>query len=124
MAIDTGYQGAGNGGPMHHAKRSFEEARAFGSSLSSSASKFNESLDLRGRVQRNPFGMVLAAAGIGYVLGGGLFSPLTSKMLKVGIRLALIPLVKSQLSEVASEAFGSSGIGGQAGGPTGGSSAV
>ena len=118
MAINTEFQGSANGGPIHHAKAVVEEARAFGSSLSSSASGFSDALDLRGRVQRTPFGMVLAAAGIGYVLGGGLFSPLTGRLVKVGIRLALIPLVKSQLGAVASEVMG------QAGAPKGGSSAV
>lgn len=120
MAINTGYQGTANGGPVHHAQRVVEEARAFSSSLSGSAARFNESLDLRGRVQRNPFGMVLAAAGIGYVLGGGLFSPLTGRLVKVGIRLALIPLVKSQLGEAASELMGSA-MGGQPSASQGGS---
>jgi hypothetical protein len=47
--------------------------------------------------------MVLAAAGIGYVLGGGLFSPMTSRLLKVGLRLALVPVIKSQLGVIASD---------------------
>ena len=83
MAIDTEYQGMGatdgNGKTFEHASRMVDEARAFGSSLSSQAQQFTETLDLHGRVQRNPIGMVLAAAGIGYVLGGGLFSPMTSR---------------------------------------------
>ena len=58
---------------------------------------------MRGRVQRNPIGMVLAAAGIGYVLGGGLFSPMTSRLLKIGVRLALVPVIKSQLGAMAGE---------------------
>ena len=118
MAINTGYEGRDTG-PIHHASKMVEEAKAFKSSLSDSAARFQETLDLRGRVQRNPIGMVMAAAGIGYVLGGGLFSPLTGKLVKIGVRLALIPLVKSQLGAVASEV-----LGGQAGGPSSGSSAV
>ena len=47
--------------------------------------------------------MVLAAAGIGYVLGGGLFSPLTSKIVRIGLRVALIPLVKSQFENLVGE---------------------
>ena len=99
MAIETD----SNGKTFEHASRMVDEARAFGSSLSSQAQNFSESLDLRGRVQRNPIGMVLAAAGIGYVLGGGLFSPMTSRLLKVGIRLALVPVIKSQLGAIAGE---------------------
>jgi hypothetical protein len=92
-----------NGKTFEHASRMVEEARAFGSSLSSQAQTFSESVDLRGRVQRNPIGMVLAAAGIGYVLGGGLFSPMTSRLLKIGVRLALVPVIKSQLGAMAGE---------------------
>jgi hypothetical protein len=107
VAIDTEYQGMGgtdgNGKTFEHASRMVDEARAFGSSLSNQAQQFTETLDLRGRVQRNPIGMVLAAAGIGYVLGGGLFSPMTSKLLKIGIRLALVPVIKSQLGAIAGD---------------------
>jgi hypothetical protein len=92
-----------NGKTFEHASRMVEEARAFGSSLSNQAQSFSESIDLRGRVQRNPIGMVLAAAGIGYVLGGGLFSPMTSRLLKIGVRLALVPVIKSQLGAIAGE---------------------
>lgn len=58
-------------------------------------------LDLRGRVERNPYGTLLAAAGIGYVLGGGLFTPLTAKVLRFGLKLAAIPLVKDELLGMA-----------------------
>lgn len=61
--------------------------------------------DIDGRVQRNPYGTVAAAVGIGYVLGGGIFSPLTARIvglgLRIGVRLALLPLMKDQISELA-----------------------
>ncbi len=101
MAIDTGYQ---EQGAIHHAKQVVEEARAFRDSLGHSVGQFTESVDLRGRVERNPIAMCLAAAGVGYLLGGGLFSPFTSRLFKVGLRLAIIPLVKSQLSALAGKA--------------------
>jgi hypothetical protein len=88
-------------GPFHHAKAAVEEAKAFKDALGSSVADFTSAVDLRGRVQRHPIGMVCAALGVGYVLGGGLFSPLTSRLLKIGIRLAIIPLVKSQLAAMA-----------------------
>jgi hypothetical protein len=102
MAINTEYQGLGNEqkGAFDHAKAAVDEAKAFKRAVSSSVENFSSSVDLRGRVQRHPIGMVFAALGVGYVLGGGLFSPFTSRLLKVGIRLAVIPLVKSQLSAI------------------------
>jgi ElaB/YqjD/DUF883 family membrane-anchored ribosome-binding protein len=62
-------------------------------------------LDIDGRVHRNPYGTIAAALGIGYVLGGGLFSPLTGRVvglgLRIGLRLAVLPLLKRELSELA-----------------------
>jgi len=87
-------------GAIDHAKRMAEEARAFKEAVASHAESLTRAIDLRGRVERNPIGMVLAAVGVGYVLGGGLFSPLTGRLARIGIRLALIPLVKSQLSNI------------------------
>jgi hypothetical protein len=108
MAINTGFQGTG---AMDHGKRMVEEAKAFKDAVGSQAESFSRALDLRGRVQRNPFIMVAAAAGVGYVLGGGLFSPLTGKLLKIGMRAAIIPLVKNQLAGLAGAASGVAGEG-------------
>ena len=99
MAINTEYQGGT--GAFDHAKKAVDEARAFKEAVRSQAQSFSKSVDLRGRVQRNPLSMVAAAAGIGYLLGGGLFSPLTGRLLKYGLRVALIPLLKNQLVAMA-----------------------
>ena len=60
---------------------------------------------LRGRVSRHPYGTVAAALGIGYALGGGIFTPLTSRLvrlgLRIGIRTALLPILKAEISELA-----------------------
>ncbi len=61
-------------------------------------------IDLRGRVQRHPYAMVAAALGVGYVLGGGLFSALTFRVVGLGMRLAAVPLVKNQLLGLAEAA--------------------
>ena len=112
MAINTEFQGQG---AMEHGRRMVEEARAFKDAFASQADSFSKSIDLRGRVERNPIGMVAIAAGLGYVLGGGLFSPATGKLVKIGLRVALLPLLKSQLANIA----GSSGTAGErAAGPT------
>jgi hypothetical protein len=56
-----------------------------------------ERVDL-GRVYRdNPWLVLGAAAGVGYVLGGGLFTPLTARLLRLGTRALLVPLVSSQV---------------------------
>jgi len=45
-----------------------------------------------------------AAVGVGYALGGGIFTPLTSRLLRfglrIGLRAALLPIVTEQISEL------------------------
>jgi hypothetical protein len=69
-----------------------------------SFSDISDAVDLKGRVHRNPYGTVAAAIGIGYVLGGGLFTPLTSRIvrlgLRIGLRLAVLPLLKQEVAEI------------------------
>jgi hypothetical protein len=60
-----------------------------------------EAVDLSGRVQRHPYGMVAAAIGVGYLLGGGLFTPFTGRVIRLGLRLAALPLVKDELLGMA-----------------------
>jgi hypothetical protein len=71
-----------------------------------------ETMDIQGRVSRHPYGTLAAALGIGYVLGGGLFSRLTGRILglglRLGIRLAALPLIKDELLGFA-EALGTGG---------------
>jgi hypothetical protein len=60
---------------------------------------------LQGHVSRHPYATVAAAVGIGYALGGGIFTPLTSRLLRLGVRIgirtALLPILKAELSELA-----------------------
>jgi len=63
------------------------------------------SLDIKGRTERHPYGTMLAALGVGYVLGGGLFTPLTARLVRLGLRLAAIPLVRQELRGIAASAL-------------------
>jgi hypothetical protein len=62
-------------------------------------------LNIEERVDRNPYGMMAAALGVGYVLGGGIFSPLTARILGLGMRLSLrlaaLPFIKEELMGIA-----------------------
>ena len=55
-------------------------------------------IDIEGRVERNPYGMVAGALGAGFVLGGGLFTRLTGHIagavLRLGVMAALPRLEK------------------------------
>ena len=72
-----------------------------------------ERLDIEGRVARNPYGMMAAALGVGYVLGGGLFSPLTARLvgfgMRMGLRLAAIPFLENELRGLTESVMNGSG---------------
>lgn len=62
-----------------------------------------KALDLQSRLKRNPYGMVAGALGIGFVLGGGLFTRLSAKVFGAGLRVALmvaLPSLEKQLMQV------------------------
>ncbi|MDP2307941.1 MAG: hypothetical protein Q8P18_18085 [Pseudomonadota bacterium] len=69
------------------------------------AASYVRSLDLQGRVSRNPYQTLLIAAGVGYILGGGLFSRLTVNVLRMGVKVAGLPMVQRQLLGVAEAAL-------------------
>ena len=47
-------------------------------------------IDIEGRVERNPYGMMAGAVGAGFVLGGGLFTPLTGRIAGAALRLGIM----------------------------------
>lgn len=61
-----------------------------------------ETFDITGRLKRNPYGMVAGAVGIGFALGGGLFTRLASRILGSGLRIGLmaaLPILQKQIVE-------------------------
>ncbi|MBX7116738.1 MAG: hypothetical protein K1X64_20600 [Myxococcaceae bacterium] len=53
--------------------------------------------EIKRRVDEHPYPMLAAALGLGYVLGGGLFTPATLRMGALAIRIAQIPLLRARL---------------------------
>jgi hypothetical protein len=76
-------------------------AQSFTRELRGTAADLGRALDLRGRVQRHPYAMIAAAAGLGYVLGGGLFTRSTTRMLGLAGRLAALPLMRTEFAAIA-----------------------
>ncbi len=54
-------------------------------------------------VQERPLAAVGAALGIGYVLGGGLFSKTTGRLLSIGLRIGAAMLTRDLLGGVEVE---------------------
>lgn len=66
------------------------------------------SLDLAGRMERHPYAMLAGALGVGYVLGGGLFSGVTFRLVRLGIKAAALPLIRGRLLELVESALAQS----------------
>ena len=67
---------------------------------------FGDALDIDGRLQRNPYGMVVGAVAVGFVLGGGLFTRLAARIAGAGLRIGLmaaLPLLQRELFEKKGE---------------------
>jgi hypothetical protein len=64
-----------------------------------------DALDVRGLVDRHPYGTLAAALGAGYVLAGGLFTPLTGKLIRaalgLGLRFVVLPTLEQEAIALA-----------------------
>jgi len=61
-----------------------------------------EAFDIKGRLRRNPYGMVSLALAAGFALGGGIFTRLTSRILGAGLRMGMVvalPILQKQIVE-------------------------
>jgi hypothetical protein len=125
-AGNSGSQAGSTEGPgfAHRVDRIGTDAQQLFTDARGAVADLSSTLDLRGRVERNPYGMMLAAVGVGYVLGGGLFTPTTARLIRLGMRLAALPFVKDELLAMAQNALsgyqaGSEAVGGSGAGPEG-----
>jgi hypothetical protein len=100
--------------------RATDNAQEAWSRTRETVTDIKERLDIDGRVARNPYGMMAAALGIGYVLGGGLFSPLTARLvgfgMRMGLKLAAIPFLENELRELSESVVNGSGESSEEGG--------
>jgi hypothetical protein len=54
-------------------------------------------------IEENPYGTLAVAAGIGFILGGGLFSRLGAKLVATAIRASLASAAQPVLQSVVEE---------------------
>lgn len=61
-------------------------------------------VELKRRIEEHPFQTIAIAFGVGYLLGGGMFTRLTGTLVRLGVRAALIPAVKMAIADGISSA--------------------
>lgn len=69
--------------------------------LGDTAKELYQRLDIARQIHEHPYRTLAVAAGVGYVLGGGLFTPLTGALVRIGARAALLPMVQSTVENLA-----------------------
>lgn len=47
--------------------------------------------------EQNPYVVLAAAAGVGYIAGGGIFSPFTRRLVRIGMKAIFVPIAATQL---------------------------
>jgi len=97
---------AGNGSKtpmqerMHQAKEKVQHAAAQGKAIAGGATEA-----VLEHAREKPWVSLAAAFGVGYALGGGLFSPTTGRILRLGVKLAAVPVVQNVLLDLAEAAL-------------------
>jgi hypothetical protein len=81
-----------------------ENLKKFATTASSALNGVSDAAGLSEKVNESPYGMALAAIGVGYVLGGGLFTSTTVRMVRLGARVAAIPVVRDRLIDAVEAA--------------------
>ena len=108
----NGHRNEGGGTAGEHGGWVTDSAHKAWSRTQGAVSELKRAADIDERVARHPYGTIAAALGMGYVLGGGLFTPLTSRIvalgLRIGIRLAVLPMLKDEISVLADTLTGES----------------
>lgn len=53
--------------------------------------------------RHNPYVVLAAVAGLGYVAGGGLFSPFTRRLTRIGMKALFVPIAAAQFKGLGSD---------------------
>lgn len=106
---------------VHEQRNGAASARPFGDGLKElkrRSSDVRQRVDewaevLRREARQNPGRSVALALGAGYVLGGGLFSGLTARLVatvvRIGLRVAVVPLVSDGIAALGEGLIGRRG---------------
>jgi len=88
-----------------HWRTIHQETRALKREVGAAWREGCEAPRLARAIQDHPIRTLLLAAGAGYVFGGGLLTPTTGRLLRVGLRAVALPLLRRQLISLAMPAL-------------------
>lgn len=80
-----------------------EKIKDFASHLGAALNGAADSIGFTSPVARSPYLSAGAALGVGYVLGGGLFTPTTLRILRIGGKLSTVPAIRQLIMNLAHE---------------------
>jgi len=81
---------------IHHSSAICHENIAMWEELKTAAQQLSARIDWQGRMNRYPLATMATAMALGYVLGGGLFTHFTARIIKIGSRLVFVPMLRSK----------------------------
>ena len=91
--------------PLPSIDTSVETVKALARDANSALNGLSDAVGLTEHVEKAPYAMIGAALGVGYIVGGGLFTPTTARLIRMGMKLAAIPQVRDRLLDVAEAAI-------------------
>ncbi len=94
------------GEAAHKLRETAHDARKLASEFQEGATELGAAL--RAQVHVRPYQTVLIAAGVGYVLGGGLAAPLTRRLLRLALRNFVLPALAEPFGNVVNSVVAAS----------------
>jgi hypothetical protein len=91
--------------PVGMERRLAHGATAFAKTANAVLNGLSDAAGVTPRVEKNPYGLVAVAMATGYVAGGGLFTPLSTRLLGLAVKLAAVPAVRDRILDVAESAL-------------------
>ncbi len=107
MADQTERPEAPRGDIFDDAREVVEDSRKLADDVEHLYERVSDVDSLRELYERNPYAVLAAAAGTGYVLGGGLLTPFTKRLAGLGMKALVIPVALSKLKEASRPALDS-----------------
>lgn len=88
---------------LRDGQKVLDDSKRLADDLRQAAEKANPTQALQATYEQNPYAVIAGAAGVGYLLGGGLFTPFTRRMLRIGMKALIVPLALSQARQLSAD---------------------